>query len=164
MEQLNRYDYVVYENFIEKYPYLKEKLNQIILEYTEWSNGLYKLCVKECCYFPKYKLPYTGSWSVDEPGSRHPRCTTWEKFENQMGTTWRKFDLTQFDIDIDECFLIGNFFNEIGHKVILVTFTHWRIGYDFKFENLRHIYRIEDIEMPSKNNEIHSVHICISLY
>jgi len=170
-----------YKEFIEHNLDLEERVNYIIKNYAKWkNNGLHSCFKRDFCYFPNKTLPYKDSWSVDEPADygtpKQMICKTWKRFESQMGTTSDKFELL-YDYDpcnnhffehygkrnydnIEELRLIGEMFAKIGFNVFVVTFTSWRIGYDFSFVRLEDVE--DKIEIPTKENEIYSVHICMS--
>lgn len=158
---------VEYNTFIENNPSLKYKIDTIISNFIKWkeykSYGSHK---RDFCYLAEKSLPYSDSWSVDEPAEHGTPvryiCKTWNRFEGQMGTTMDKFDLVDDEnkSDIETLRLIGEVFENIGFKVFVVTFTHWRIGYDFDFVKLKDMEG--KILTKADQNDIHSVHICIS--
>lgn len=158
---------VEYNYFVENNPDLKDKIDKIIIDFVEWKkNKFYGSSKTDFCYSSGKSMPYSDSWSVDEPADfgtpKYLICKTWERFERQMGTTSQKFELTDDESDIKALRLIGEIFEKIGFKVFVVTFTHWRVGYDFEFVKLGDVEG--EIITPTKNNQMHSVRICISSY
>lgn len=172
-----------YKEFVINNPNIKDKVDYIIKNYIKWKK--YKLCgsnKRDFCYHNNKNMPYSDSWSVDEPADygtpSYLICKTWKRFENQMGTTQDKFELSydynnnynynvhgnyNYSYDnIETLKLIGEMFSKIGYNVFVATFTHWRIGYGFNFQKLEDING--KIEIPTKDNDMHSVHICISRY
>jgi hypothetical protein len=170
MEQINPIESkiinsVEYNCFIENNPDLKTKIDNIIKNFVQWKKyNFYGSNKKDFCYLSKKTLPYSDSWSVDEPAefgtAAREICKTWHRFEGQMGTTEDKFEIT--DDDVETSRLIGEVFEKIGFKVFVVTFTHWRVGYDFEFVKLSDIKG--KIITAADQRDIHSVHICISRY
>lgn len=150
---------IEYTNFIENNPNLKPTIDSLIIQFIEWVKNRPQR--RDFCYFSTKKFPYSDSWSVDEPADvGTPEvfiCRTWSRFEGQMGTTKDKFEFTGSNIETLK--LIGEVFEKIGFNVFIVTFIHWRVGYDFDFEKLSDVKPLtyED------NREIHSVRICVSL-
>ncbi len=146
-----------YLDFVEINPTLKDSIDNLTTQFVKWAKN--PPCKKDYCYLPKKSLPYKDSWSVDED-----ECTDWYEFQEQMGTTRDKFELQNTTITDKTSLLIGEVFEKIGFKVFVVTFSHWRVGYDFDFAKLSDAKG--DIRYPNKNdkyNDIHSVHICVSI-
>lgn len=115
-----------YKRFIDQNPNLKYIFDYLIINFIEWAR--YSSEKKDLCISIN-RIVHDKSWSVNE------NKETLEEFKAQMGTTNRKFSLTESsNLPNKTVQLFAEVFSHIGFTVYVVEFTPWRLGYDYKID------------------------------
>lgn len=143
-----------YKNFMQEHPELIQQLNIAIGKFISWAqkggNGKRDLCLGQHDTFPS-----DTCWGCDEDEG------TWEEFQEQMGTTNRKFSLTESSgLSNSKVQLLAQVFSGIGFTTYVVKFTGWRLGYDYKFKLLSNYEGVVD---DCGDDSSEPIHICVVL-
>jgi hypothetical protein len=138
----------------KKYPDMTRQLNTIIDAYCEWR---FEKTLKLQDVFFTYGPPCESDWNCDT----HNYGIDWDEAKDQMGTTYKKFSLTQFKISEKNILLYTKLFFKLKIDVIIASYATYRVGYDCEivyFSKKEYYVKLDDYK---KKEYIEYLHICL---
>ena len=150
-----------YLEFIEKYPNLKGDLRDLIADFVNWAKKPYgdeDICFPQCASEFWSKNGQFNHWNYDSC-SKH-KGYSWNFFPSQIGTTRRKFSLTEYStLSNSDLKLLATVLSKCGFSAIVASYSVQGNEYVSNFSRLEENTVVEDNDQDNKK----FVHICIAL-